>query len=161
MRKTTLEEIVAEAERLFEMRHHCSEAIVIATGGYYLDPLPEILIRASCPFGGGIGGCREEVCGLVSGATLVLGALWGRTTPQEDDHWLYEVVCEYRRRFIAAYGTTQCAPLREQYEAKAQRCTPLVKGATRMLLEIIEEVADRMPEKAQRLAHRVSSSTIS
>jgi len=150
----SVEDIVAEAERLFGLRHHCSEAIVMATGNYYLDPLPEILIRASCPFGGGVGGCREELCGLVSGAALVLGALWGRTTPQEDDRWLYDVICEYRQRFIDANGTTKCAPLRAVYEAQSRRCDPLVKEATRMLVEIIEEIADRMPEKAQVLARR-------
>ncbi len=150
------DQIIAEAGRIFAAKYHCSEAIVIAVGNYYLHPVPEVLIRASCPFGGGVGGCREELCGLLSGATLVLGALWGRTTSEEDDKWLYDVVCTYRDRFIAAYGETPCRPLRDRYSQEDERCLWLVQDATRMLVELIEETADRLPEKAQSLAQRAT-----
>ena len=107
----TMDDIVTEAARLFDLRHHCSEAILMATGQFYLEPFPDALIRASCPLGGGVGGCRDELCGLLSGAILVLGALWGRVSYAEDDKWLYEVVSEYRDWFIAANGTSICRPL--------------------------------------------------
>ena len=101
-----------------------------------------------------MGGCRDELCGVLSGATIVLGALWGRTSSQEDDKWLYEVVCAYRERFIAAYGETQCHPLRERYVESPTRCGPLVEDGVRILIELIEETADRLPEQAAKLARR-------
>lgn len=127
---------------------------MIAVGDYYLHPVPELLIRASCPFGGGVGGCRDELCGLVSAATLILGALWGRASSQEDDKWLYEVVCAYRDRFVAAHGGTLCRPIRDRYGQEGGRCDPVVEQGVRMLVELIEETADRLPERAAKLARR-------
>ena len=149
--------VVTEAGSLFAVKYHCSEAIVIAVGNAYMDPLPEVLIRTSCAFGGGLGGGREELCGLLSGAAIVLGALWGRTTNEEDDKWLYEVISDYRDRFIAAFGETPCRPLRDRYQAEHGGCGPLVEDATRMLIELIEETADRLPDKADRLARRIEA----
>lgn len=152
----TVQDIVDEAARLFDLRHHCSEAIVMATGHFYLSPYPEVLTRVSCPFGGGVGGCRDEICGLFGGATIVLGALWGRESYVEDDKWLYEIVCQYRDRFIADNGTTVCRPLRDHYAVDGGRCGPLVEYATRELVQLIERVADERPEAAMRLARRAA-----
>ena len=156
MTPRTIDEIVADAAELFGLRHHCSEAIVMATGRFYLDPFPDELVRASCPFGGGVGGCRDELCGLLSGAILLLGALWGRVSYLEDDKWLYEVVCQYRDSFVATNGTSVCRPLHDQYAADGGRCGPLVESATRQLVELIERVADERPDAAARLARRIT-----
>jgi C_GCAxxG_C_C family probable redox protein len=157
MTARTVDDIVAEAGRLFGLKHHCSEAIVIATGQFYLDPYPELLTRASDTFGGGVGGCRDELCGLLSGATLILGALFGRVSYREDDKWLYEIVKRYREGFIATNGTSVCRPLWEYYSADGGRCGPLVEDATRQLVELIERVADERPEAASRLARRAQA----
>lgn len=127
---------------------------MIAVGDYYLDPVPEVLIRASCPFGGGVGSCRDELCGVLSGATLILGALWGRLSADEDDKWLYEIVRQYRERFAETFGDTACRPLRQGYEERGERCVPIVENGVRMLVELIEETADRLPEQAAKLARR-------
>ncbi|MGI6367179.1 MAG: C-GCAxxG-C-C family protein [Anaerolineae bacterium] len=151
-----LERIVADASRIFDLKHHCSEAIVMAVGGFYLDPYPDLLTRVACPFGGGVGGCRDELCGLVSGATIVLGALWGRTSYAEDDKWLYEVVCACRNRFIETNGTSLCRPLRDHYAVDGGRCGPLVEQATRDLVLLIEQTAQANPAAAARLARRAT-----
>ncbi len=130
---------------------------MIAVGDYYLKPSVEILTRVSCPFGGGVGGCRDELCGVLSGATIVLGALWGRVASSEDDKWLYEAVCAYRERFIAAFGGSACRPLREPFEQRNERCVPIVTEGVRLLVELIEETAERLPEQAP-LACRVRRS---
>lgn len=63
------------AEELFLSGHTCSQAICIAfaeeTG-----IAPDVLLRLAAPFGGGMGRLRE-VCGAVSGAFMVLGAIYG------------------------------------------------------------------------------------
>jgi len=151
----TIEDIVAEAGRLFALRYHCSESIVIAVGEFYLEPYPELLTRVSDPFGGGLGGCRDELCGLLSGATLILGALFGRTSYQEDDKWLYAYVCAYRDEFIATNGTAVCRPLRDHYAEGGGRCGPLVASATDQLVRLIEQIASERPEAARQLARRL------
>ncbi len=132
---------------------------MIAVGDYYLGGVPEPLVRASGPFGGGVGGCRDELCGVLAGATLILGALWGRTRADEDDKGLYELVCTYRQRFLRAHGSTICRPLRQPYEERGERCVPVVQEGVRMLVELIEETADASPERAAKLARRAVPSS--
>ncbi|NLT73081.1 MAG: C_GCAxxG_C_C family protein [Chloroflexi bacterium] len=155
MPNRTVDDLVADAQALFDLRYHCSEAIAISTCRHYLDPFPAEIAQISCPFGGGVGGCRDELCGLLSGAVVALGALWGRQSCEEDDKWLYEVVCEYRDGFIQDNGTSVCRPLRDYYAQDGGRCGPLVADATRKLIELIERVAEQRPEAAARLARRV------
>ena len=63
------------AEALFLTGHTCSQAICMAFAPEMgIDP--DVLLRLSAPFGGGMGRLRE-VCGAVSGAFMVLGALYG------------------------------------------------------------------------------------
>jgi len=112
---------------------------VIAVGGHYLDPLPEVLVRASCPFGGGIGGSYDELCGVLSGGVIVLGALWGRVTSGEDDEWVRELACQYQEQFVAYTGTPTCQSIRDSLPDKERRCLPVVEEGARLLTEIIEK----------------------
>ena len=64
-----------KAEDLFYSGYTCSQSVVLA----YEDILgidKNTLAAVSAPFGGGMGRLRE-VCGAVSGAFMVLGALYG------------------------------------------------------------------------------------
>ena len=86
--------------------------MVVAVGGLYLNPVPDVLVRASCPFGGGV--CdRQELCGALSGGVMVLGALWGRNKAGVNDDFVNDLACQFRRRFLARFGHTQCAPIHD------------------------------------------------
>lgn len=67
------------AKELFKKGYSCSQSIVLAfsdeTG---LDP--EIALKVSSSFGGGMGRLRE-VCGAVSGMFVVAGILYGYSDP--------------------------------------------------------------------------------
>jgi C_GCAxxG_C_C family probable redox protein len=112
---------------------------VIAVGDHLLGQAPEMLIRASCPFGGGLSGSREELCGVLSGGTLVLGALRGRLLPSENDEALRVLVRKFRERLIARYGSSLCNPIRDTMPDVDKRCAPVVEEGTRILLELLEE----------------------
>lgn len=113
---------------------------MVAVGDHLWGATPEILFKVACPFGGGVGGCREEVCGVISGATIILGALRGRTAPGQDDNALRETVCEFRKRFAAAHnGQTICNPIRNSFPEVDKRCWPVVAEGVRILMEMLEQ----------------------
>ncbi len=111
---------------------------MIAVGDHYMGKTPELLLRASAPFGGGVGGCREEICGALSGGILVLGALMGRTLPTENDEHLRDLVRLLRDRFQAAMGHTHCNPIRNTLPEEERPCGPLVEQGARLIVELIE-----------------------
>ena len=118
---------------------------MIAVGGHYLDPLPELLVRASCPFGGGIGGSYDELCGVLSGGVIVLGALWGRASSAENDEWVRELARQYQARFVAYAGTSTCRPIRDSMPEQERRCLPVVLEGARLLVEIIAKARQEAP----------------
>ena len=131
--------IAERAGELFVSGHHCSEAVVIAVGDHLFGKCPEVLIRASDPFGGGVALTREELCGVLSGGVMILGALRGRMSPTEDDKPLYALVARFRERFLALAGSTQCQPIFAGYPEKHKRCQPIVVAGTKLLMEMLEE----------------------
>lgn len=110
---------------------------MIAVGDHLMGKAPEVLIRASNPFGGGVGGCRQELCGVLAGVTLILGATRGRLEPTEDDGPLYDLLCRYRDRFIQEFGSSQCEAVRDTMPDIDKRCGPVVERGVRMLLEML------------------------
>jgi C_GCAxxG_C_C family probable redox protein len=130
---------VARADELYGAGHHCSEAVLMGVGEQYLQPLPDVLVRASDPFGGGVGACREELCGVLSGGVLLLGALYGRVDPEEDDKPLMELACQYRQQIIDRFGSSLCNPIRDTMpEELTKRCAEVVHEAARLLATLIE-----------------------
>ena len=112
--------------------------MAIAVGDYYLDPSPALLKRVSCAFGGGVGGCRQELCGALGGGVVALGALYGREVVSEDDAELKELICKFRDAFIAHFGTSRCEPIRNAQPDVEKRCRGVVQEGTRLLVEVIE-----------------------
>ncbi len=91
-------------------------------------------------FGGGIGGCREEVCGALSGAILAMSALLGRTECGVDDKPEMALAKAFRERFLTEYGHTVCAPLRDRFNPDGKgSCRPLVEQTALLLLEFLAE----------------------
>ncbi len=111
---------------------------MIAVGDYLYGKCPELLVRVSNPFGGGVALTREEVCGVLSGSVMILGTLRGRVSPTEDDKPFYAEVAGFRERFLALAGSTKCRPIFEGFPEKQKRCQPIVVAGTRLLMEMLE-----------------------
>ncbi|MEN6479924.1 MAG: C-GCAxxG-C-C family protein [Anaerolineales bacterium] len=124
---------------------HCSEAMVLGVGGLYLQPVPEVLVRASCPFGGGV--CEhEELCGALSGGVMVLGALWGREAPGINDDLVKDLACQYRRRFREHFGHTLCAPIHDSpWRTTAVGCAQVVRDSAEILIDLIDTTHRQVP----------------
>ncbi len=119
---------------------HCSEAVFWAVGEHLLREIHPQSKRMATLFGGGVGGCREELCGALSGAILAMSALLGRSECGLDDKAEMALAKAFRERFGAEFGHTICKPLRDRFNPDGQgSCRPLVERTVRLLLEFLAE----------------------
>ena len=112
---------------------------MLAVGEHKLGQLEPQSIRMATPFGGGVGGTREELCGALAGGVMVIGALYGRTEAGPDETQAYEFAKRYHAAFLAEFGHTQCAPIREAYAKPdgSHGCDVVVAIAARALLGVL------------------------
>ena len=114
---------------------------MIAVGDHYFGPITEREIKMSTGFGGGIGHSFEEVCGVFSAGVMVIGALYGRSSLDQDDEFCQGVITDFRDRFKKRFDTINCSELREERygSGREEPCSVLVERATRILIEVIGE----------------------
>jgi C_GCAxxG_C_C family probable redox protein len=114
---------------------------VLAVGEHLWGGVDDQVRRMACGLAGGVGSSQEELCGTVSGGALIIGALYGRTSAEEDDAPCNERVSRYRERFIEHFGMTRCYDLRESGYGSEGRwpCSVLVEQATHLLLETLAD----------------------
>ncbi len=133
----------AKAEVYFREGLNCAQAVFCAFADEFgIDP--ELAKRISCGLGGGVGRQRE-VCGTVTGASLVLGLRHG-----SDKSVVYPFVQDFCVRFRAETGSIVCRELlagtgattggvpeaRTPAYYRKRPCVDLVKLAVRILEEM-------------------------
>lgn len=99
------------AEQLFKQGYNCAQSVLLAFGdvtGLEKDTAAKL----ASSFGGGLGRMRE-VCGAVSGASMVLGLVRGYSDPDdlEAKKAHYHLVQEFARRFKEQNGSIICREL--------------------------------------------------
>lgn len=137
------------AEELFRMGYNCSQS-VYAAFAEELGLSVEEAARKASPFGAGFGKLRE-VCGAVTGMTMVVGELCGYSDPKdaEGKKRLYKQVQDMCGQFEETEGSIVCRELLglkkgEDLEEPAVRTEeyytsrPCVK-ACRRAAEIVEK----------------------
>ena len=69
-------------------------------------------LKISCGFGAGMGR-RQEVCGAVSGAILLIGCKHGKTVREDNaaNELTYKLVREFSEQFISKHGSISCKEL--------------------------------------------------
>jgi C_GCAxxG_C_C family probable redox protein len=138
-----------QAEALFREGYNCCQAVF----GAFTDVTgmdKETAMKYASPFGAGFGKLRE-VCGAVSGMTMVVGAVRGYSEPtdREGKIAVYQVIQEMAAKFEEKHGTIVCRELlnlkpgedlpepavrtEEYYQSR-----PCI-GAVRTAAEILEE----------------------
>ncbi len=139
----TLTEREALAEELFRQGFNCSQSVFCAYAEDF-GLTRDLAAKISCGLGGGVGRMRE-VCGAVTGASLVLGLRYG-----DDKAVVYPHVQEFCRRFKEETGSIVCHELlaggapqavevggspeaRTEAYYKKRPCVELVKLAVRLL----------------------------
>ena len=143
-----------QAKEYFEQGYACSQAVALAfqkeTG---VDK--EVLLKATLPFGGGLGRLRLT-CGAVTGMATVYGLLCAEAeNSPENKKRTYEGVRELTERFKSVNGSITCADLlsganlfvevggeaekRTAEYYKKRPCGELVEIATKILEEYLIE----------------------
>lgn len=99
------------AEELFRMGYNCSQSVFAAFADVVGMSVEEAAKLAS-PFGAGFGKLRE-VCGAVSGMTMVAGKLCGYDDPEDSEgkKALYKLIQTMCAEFEEKRGTIICREL--------------------------------------------------
>jgi len=121
--------------------YHCSESVVLAAGPRLVQDWHPTCARLSTGFAGGVGGSQHELCGAMAGGVMIIGALLGRVTLQ-DDALAQSLTKRFRERFREVFGETECHWLRENVVHSGGglgSCAVLVEQATMLLLDVLAE----------------------
>lgn len=107
MVKYSLEERINRARQLHKEGYNCSQCVFMVFDDVHEMDL-DIATRVSSGFGGGVGGQRQ-VCGAVSGMTMVLGMT--KFSQPTDKPSLYKTVQDYSSEFKELNGSIVCGEL--------------------------------------------------
>ena len=120
---------------------------MLAVGEPLLGQVDDRLCRMMTALAGGLGGSHEEMCGALSAGTLLVGALYGRTSPDQGDETCFAVASSFRQGFVAEWGTTRCADLRAKgYGSEGSiPCAALVQRAALILLDLLDGRSGGLP----------------
>jgi C_GCAxxG_C_C family probable redox protein len=114
---------------------------VLAVGEHLWGQVDSQIRRMTSGLAGGVGCGHQELCGALSGGTLIIGSLYGRTSADEDDSECNRRVCAYREQFLRHFGTTRCQDIRDSgYGSDGQwPCSTLVEQAALILWRVLDE----------------------
>ena len=110
-----------KAVEIFKEGYNCSQAVFAAFSDVL--GIDELTARKmAIGLGGGVGRMRE-VCGAVSGAAMVLGAVYGGDDA-EDKQGAYEKVQAFAEEFKKDNGSVICREILGIDKAKKETATP-------------------------------------
>ncbi len=139
----TTEDIATRAGEYFPNDYHCAESIVAAvapTLDQYSQEEINLAIKCATPLGGGLGKSFCEVCGVISGAAIVIGLGYGRNQKGEDWNHPAELITKFRTSFLDKYNSTNCGTLRDRFgEEQLLECQKIVMHGAAELIELLKE----------------------
>jgi len=91
----------------YSIGFHCAESIANTIHEVFPEKSTK-LCMATSGFCGGIGGCKEDVCGALSGGIIALGSIYGRQKGSCDNSELVKLSKTFRQLFIDEFKTTVC-----------------------------------------------------
>ena len=123
----------------FKNGYHCAEAVTAAA----LDEMGQDVAQAvahATAFGGGFGKSFNEACGALSGALIVIGHHYARTSQGESWDEAAELASTIRDIFIEKFGTTHCGTLRERFgEEQPDHCARLTGEMAAALVDLLQD----------------------
>jgi C_GCAxxG_C_C family probable redox protein len=134
-------EIQEKTYRYFLSGYHCAESIARAVMESQVEPFDPNWIKAASAFQGGIGKCKQDACGALTGGVVAIGVLKGRTTPDQDNTEAVNLANQFRERFIKKFGSTNCAVLLKTVvdPNPEYTCKHLTRDAAGLLADVMME----------------------
>lgn len=114
---------------------NCAEKILYASNEAYNLGLDKKALKLSAGFGGGM--AIESVCGALTGAIMVLGCLFVKKNAHESDKikiLTRELLSKYEQSMESIY----CAPLKDKYRTKNEKCKNIIVKAAEVLDDIVQ-----------------------
>lgn len=106
-----VEQIGENAIAAFKSGYNCAESTVQAFRMANVVDISEQSLRLASGFGGGLGKSRS-LCGALSGCTMVLSSIAGRSNPHEKPlQEVYDLSREFHDVFKAHFGSVMCKDL--------------------------------------------------
>ena len=144
---------------------------MLAVGERLWSVVDDRLRRMTTGLAGGVGCSEEELCGALSGGTLIIGSLHGRTSPDANDDECQRLACPEDRSPTMAHASDPAdlmvlaAELYENtpraylvtvrgvsFDLQPDRLSPSVQSvvnpAARMILSVLEHELDDNPRRA-------------
>jgi C_GCAxxG_C_C family probable redox protein len=134
------EEAVRYASECWEKGYNCAESALRGVCHGVGIVLPDVALRISTPFGGGVGRC-EDLCGALSGGVMGIGAALVRKESKEDKFASYNASKRLYEQFTKEFGSSLCKDLNHgdfkspQHEA---RCKNFTLQSVRMAYRILK-----------------------
>lgn len=134
-------EIEKKAFDYFNTGYCCAEALSKTIIDHFALKPENYPINVATGFCGGVGRTHADLCGAVAGAVLAVGYLYGRTEQGKDFSQVSAIISEFRKQFIEALGSTNCALILESLgeQEKYIKCKQLTGRAAGMLYDILVE----------------------
>ncbi len=95
------------------LHYHCAEAFTIAVGEHFFGSVDTRIRHMTAGFSGGVGGTHDEMCGALIGGILIIGALFGRARPYEDEERCYQKSVIYKEQFRKKFKGTRCQEIKD------------------------------------------------
>lgn len=138
MERSQVEE---EAVKGLDSGLNCAESVLRSAGLHLGVNADGSLTRAASGFGGGVGRCKQELCGALAGGLMALGLAFGREQGAESCEQAYDLAAEFRERFIALHGASACHKLLEGFgpQENGEHCRKLTGEAAGLLFDLARE----------------------
>lgn len=123
----------------------CAEALSKTIIDHFAEKPENYPVKVASGFCGGVGRTHADVCGALAGAVIAVGYLYGRTEQGKDLGHACMITSEFRRRFLEAFGSTNCALILESLgeQQKYIKCKQLTGKAAGMLYDILVQAKSK------------------
>ena len=140
---------IEKAGSLFQEGFNCSQSVFCAYA-VEMGVDRETALKVAQAFGGGMG-LMGETCGAVTGAFMVIGLKYGRTSIDDDEakRKTYALVKDFVEKFKARNGTIMCrellgcdigTPRGKKYAEEKALTTTICPGFVKDAAEILEVI---------------------
>jgi len=136
-----IQQLSEQAGSMLDEGYHCSEAVLWVGMQLFQPKISPEMLRLATPFAGGIGGTNENICGALTGAIMVIGALYGRQDGTSDDAICQQFAAQFHCLFKEEFGYTCCKDIKECWRGNPgqENCNILVCKICQLLFRMLEK----------------------